>query len=138
MAVPEGKRTESKLDVQTKAIELARYTKQICQKERIIPKRDRWIIANRIIDTAFTIMSSVNAANDIYVSTKGDFEERRRLQTIAMSSTAELLGLIDFAYVEYSIEGRRIRHWTKLTSEVRSLIKNWRNADKKRYQHLEQ
>jgi hypothetical protein len=40
MAVPEGKRTESKLDVQTKAIELARYTKQICQKERIIPKRE--------------------------------------------------------------------------------------------------
>lgn len=33
MAVPEGKRTESKLAVQTKAIELATYTITICSKQ---------------------------------------------------------------------------------------------------------
>lgn len=42
MSVPEGKRTESKLKVQTKSKELARYTTSICSNEKIFPKRDRW------------------------------------------------------------------------------------------------
>ena len=49
MTVPEGKRTKSKLDFHTKAIELAVYTKQICNNNNIFPKRDRWILANRLV-----------------------------------------------------------------------------------------
>ena len=74
MSVPEGKRTESKLEVQTKSKELARYTTSICSNEKIFPKRDRWIITNRIATTALTIMEEVDTANSIYVSTKGDYD----------------------------------------------------------------
>ena len=50
LAVPEGKRTESQLAFQTKAIELLEYTTTICNNNNIFPKRDRWIVANRIVD----------------------------------------------------------------------------------------
>ena len=63
MAVPEGKRTESKLEVQTKARELANYTTTICSNEKIFPKRDRWILTNRIVNTVLTIMEEVDTAH---------------------------------------------------------------------------
>lgn len=133
MSVPVGKRTEGKLEVQTKAKALALYTVQICGNEKNFPKRDRWIITNRIVSTVLEIMEEVDVANDIYVSTKGDFELRRRSQTIALSSTAKLLGLMELAYIKYKIDGRRMSYWTGLVLEERELIKKWRQSDKNRY-----
>ena len=60
MSVPEGKRTESKLEVQTKAKQLAVYTVGICGNEKYFPKRDRWIITNRIVSTVLEIMEKVD------------------------------------------------------------------------------
>lgn len=133
MSVPEGRRTEPKLAVQTKAKELAMYTVSICGNEKVFPKRDRWAVTNRIVSTALTIMEEVDVANDIFVSTAGDYELRRKSQTIAFSSTAKLLGLMELAYVKYGIEGRRISYWTQLVVDVRALIQKWRKADKDRY-----
>lgn len=133
MSVPKHRRTESKLEVQTKARELAKYTTTICANEKVFPKRDRWIVTNRIVTTALTIMEEVDTANDIYVSTKGDFELRRRSQTIALSSTSRLLGLMELAFIKYNIEERRIEHWTQLVADTRELIKKWRQSDMGRY-----
>lgn len=133
MSVPEGKRSQSRLEVQTKARALAAHSIKLCGNEKHFPKRDRWTIANRIVSTVLTIMEEVDVANDIYVSTPGDYELRRRSQTIALSSTAKLLGLIELAYVKYQLEGKRIMYWTSLVVEVRELIKKWRQADKERY-----
>ena len=133
MSVPEGKRTESKLEVQTRAKRLALYTVSICGNEKVFPKRDRWAVTNRIVSTALTIMEEVDVANDIYVSTKGDFELRRKSQTIALSHTARLLGLMELAYVKYGIDGKRMQYWTQEVFDTRELIKKWRQGDKNRY-----
>lgn len=133
MSVPEGRRSESKLAVQTKAKELALHTVTICGNEKVFPKRDRWIITNRIVTTALTIMEEVDMANDIFVSTKGDYELRRKSQTIALASTAKLLGLMELAFMKYGIESRKIRNWTQITIDTRDLIKKWRKSDKDRY-----
>jgi hypothetical protein len=136
MSVPEGKRTESKLEVQTKAKALALYTVSICGNEKVFPKRDRWAVTNRIVSTALTIMEEVDVANDIYVSTQGDFELRRRSQTIALSNTAKLLGLMELSYVKYSIDGDRMKHWAQMVIDARELIKKWRQTDKDRYGNI--
>jgi hypothetical protein len=133
MSVPLGQRTESKLEVQTRARELALYTVQICGNEKHFPKRDRWIVTNRIVGTALTIMEEVDIANDIYVSTRGDFELRRQAQTIAFSNTAKLLGLLELAQAKYDIGDRRVQFWADKVLEVRALIKKWRQSDKNRY-----
>ena len=136
MSVPEGKRTESKLEVQTKARELAKYTTEICSNEKVFPKRDRWCITNRIVNVVLTIMEEVDTANDIYVSTRGDFVLRRKSQTIALSHTARLLGLMQLAYEKYNIDDKRIKHWTQLVVDVRELIKKWRQSDSDRYKQF--
>jgi len=136
MAVPEGKRTESKLVVQTKVIELAEYTITICSNEKNFPKRYRWCLTNKIVDTALEIMNDVNTANSIYVSTKGDYELRRHYQTNALAYTARLLGLMEVAYIKFNIPDKRIKHWTQLVVDARELIKKWRKSDSDRFKNF--
>lgn len=136
MAVPEGKRTESKLRVQTAAKELAKYTTDICSNEKTFPKRDRWIITNRIVTCALTIMEEIDTANSIYVTTKVDYDLRRESQTIALAYTVRLLGLIELAYLKYNLDGDRIKHWTQLVMDVRELVKKWRKSDSDRYKNF--
>jgi len=133
LAVPEGKRTESKLAVQTKAVEMANYTITICSNENNFPKRYRWCLTNKIVDTAIEIMNDINTANSIYVSTKNDYELRREFQTKALAYTARLLGLMELAYVRFNIEDKRIRYWTQLVVDTRELIKKWKKSDSNRY-----
>lgn len=133
MSVPEGKRTESKLAVQTKAIELADYTITICSNEKNFPKRYRWCLTNKIVDVTLEIMNDINTANSIYVSTKVDYDLRREHQTNALAYTARLLGLMELAYIKFSIEDKRIKHWTQLVVDARELIKKWRKSDSDRY-----
>ncbi len=136
LAVPEGKRTESQLAFQTKAIELLEYTTTICNNNNIFPKRDRWMVANRIVDCAFTILECVFEANDVYVATYDDYLERRRIQQKAKYTTSKLLANIEFAYSKYKIESKRIEHWTRLVVEERRLILKWMKSDKDRFKNL--
>lgn len=133
MSVPEGKRTESKLEVQTRAKALALYTVSICGNEKLFPKRDRWAVTNRIVSVALTIMEEVDAANDIFVSERSDYILRRRSQTIALSGTAKMLGLMELAYAKYGIPGERMEYWTGLVLGVRDLVKKWRKSDRDRF-----
>ena len=136
MAVPEGKRTESQLAFQTKAIELLEYTTTICNNNNIFPKRDRWMVTSRIVDCAFAILECVFEANDVYVSTLDDYLERRKIQQKAKHSTSKLLAHIEFAYNKYKIEGKKIEHWIRLVVEERRLILKWMKSDKDRFKNL--
>ncbi len=134
MAVPEGKRTQSKLEVQTRARALAKYTVHICSNEKLFPKRDRWLLTNRIVIAALTIMEEVDTANSIFVTERVDYELRRKSQTIALAYTARLLGLVDLAYQKYdALDGGRVMYWVSLIVEVRDLIIKWRKSDKDRF-----
>lgn len=136
MSVPVGKRSKSKLEVHVKAIDLARYTLQICSNEKYFPKRDRWIVTNKIVDLAVNIVRDIAMANNIRVSVKSDFELRRKLQTSALTDTYGLLTLIDLAYYKYQMRNKRVQHWTGLVIELQGLIRPWRNSDLQRYKHL--
>jgi hypothetical protein len=117
-------------------IELAEYTITICSNEKNFPKRYRWCLTNKIVDTALEIMNDVNTANSIYVSTKGDYELRRHYQTNALAYTARLLGLMEVAYIKFNIPDKRIKYWTQLVVDARELIKKWRKSDSDRFKNF--
>ncbi len=133
MTVPEGKRTESKLAVQTKAIELAEHTIHICSNEKVFPKRYRWCLTGKIVDIAIEIANDINTANSIYVSAASDYELRRSYQTNALARTARMLGMMQIAYKMFKIAGNRMVHWTQLVVDLRELLKKWKKSDRQRY-----
>lgn len=134
MSVVKSKRGEGKLVVITKARELAKYTLKICANENNFPKRYRWSLTNKIVDSAMTIHNSANMANSIYIYDDNDYVLRKRYQTIALAETYALLGMIDIAFDIYGLTADRVEYWTRLCMDVQALLRNWRKADKDNYE----
>jgi len=133
MSVVKNKRTESRLEVITRARELAAYTIKICSNEKNFPKRYRWCVTSKIVDSAIGINSLINKANSIYVKTDEDFKQRRECQVEAMSETYGMLTMMDIAYYTFGMDSKRIDHWTGLVLELQQLLRKWRDSDFDRY-----
>ena len=131
MSVVKSKRGQGKLLVYTRSNELAVYTIQICANEKHFPKRYRWCITNKLVESALAINNCVAAANAVYIA-DGDEEAkklRRQYQTKALAETYALLSMIDIAYRTFGIESNRIEFWTRLVKEVQNLLRNWKKSD---------
>lgn len=136
MSVPLSKRGESKLEVITKANELCAHTIRICSNENSFPKRYRWCITSKIVDTAVDISRYINMANSVRVTEEHQAEDwnlRRSFQIKALVNTHSLLTMMDIAYRAFEIDGDRMDYWTGLVVHVQNLLRNWNKADEKRY-----
>lgn len=136
MSVVKSKRGEGRLAVITKANELATYTIKICSNEKNFPKHYRWCITSKIVDAAIEINNYANMANSVYVKGSDDYTLRKQYQTKALASTYALLSMMDISYRTFGIESRRMEYWSKLTSEVQTMLRQWRKADNDRYKNL--
>ena len=123
MSVPKSKRGTSKLEVITKANELATHTIHICSNESCFPKRYRWCITAKIVDAAVEISRLINMANSVYVNPESE----------ALAQTYSLLTMMDIAYRTFGIEGSKMDYWTGLVINVQNLLRNWKRSDENRY-----
>lgn len=78
MSVVKSKQSEGKLVAITKARELCEYTLKICANEKNFPKRYRWCLTSKIVESAMNIHNGVNMANSVYVRDEADFLLRKR------------------------------------------------------------
>lgn len=129
MSVVKSKQSEGKLLVVTKSRALAEYTLRICANEKNFPKRYRWCLTAKIVDSAMNISNGVNMANSVYVRDETDYMLRKRYQTQALAETYVLLSMIDIAYHAYNLETARVEYWARLIYDVQNLIRNWRKAE---------
>ena len=129
MSVVKSKQNEGKLVVITKARELAEYTLRICSNEKTFPKRFRWCLTSKIVDSAMNINNGVNMANSVFVRDEADYILRKRYQTQALAETYALLSMVDIAYRTYSLETARVEYWTRLIYDVQNLVRNWRKVE---------
>ena len=130
MSVPKSKRGQGRLEVLTKALDLVDYTIVICKNEKNFPKRDRWILTNRIVEAVLDVAENIRKGNTIRVDREEDFIRRREYQQQATESAEWALTLIDIAYRNLGIESGRVEYWTGLVLEVERLISAWRKSDR--------
>lgn len=132
MSVVKSQREETELTVITKANELTAYTIKICSNEKNFPKRYRWCITSKIVESAISISNDLIRANSIYIQSVDDRTLRSKYQKEALTETYALLNMINIAYQTFGIDANRIKHWTQLVNEVQSLIRSWRKSDANR------
>ncbi len=132
MAVIKAKRKEGELEVLVKAKELCVYTLNICSGEKHFPKRDRWIITQKIANEATDTYTCIRKANAIRVTERCDYELRRTYQMEAYAHTDALLGLIEIAAAMDNV-AINVEHWTGLADEVQKRLLGWRKSDRERY-----
>ena len=98
MSVPEPQRTKGKLEVCTKAKDLSAYTIQITSNEKIFLPQYQRSLTDGINEIAINIHILVWSANNIYVNSMEDYQERKKLQEQAIVQCTMLLSLIDLAH----------------------------------------
>lgn len=132
MSVVKSQREETELTVITKANELTAYTIKICSNEKNFPKRYRWCITSKIVESSINIGNNIIKANSIYVQSAEDLAARSRYQKEALIETYALLNMISIAYETFGVESDRVKYWTQLVNSVQTLIRNWRKSDANR------
>lgn len=135
MAVPEYMRSLGRLKVITSAYKNCVHTLTVCKSEKNFPKRDRWILTNRIIDAANGILQCCIMANNIKVKTASDYELRRQYQMQAKGHAMNQLALMRLAYEVLSLEISE-EHWIQLVDDVITLLTGWMDSDRRKHDHL--
>lgn len=137
MSVVKSKRLTKKqpLKVITKANELTTHTIRICSNEKNFPKRYRWCITSKLVDSAVEISRNATIANSINAESDPEmYLLRKKYQTVALANTYSLLTMIDIAYNTFSLEGDKVDYWVGLVVEVQNLLRNWKKSDEQRYE----
>ncbi len=136
MSVIKSNRAPGKLEVLNKMHNLCVYTITTCSNVDIFPKRNRWIIASRLINDAIDAETDIAKANDIYPGCEEDWEKRRDLQISAHGHIASMLRLlnIEMDIVDPSVSKKiNYKYWVKLIIEAQDGIVAWRRSDTERH-----
>lgn len=136
MSVRKGERTEGNLQVLNLSSILASYTLRICSNEKTFPKKQRWVLVQRIVNECVDGVTCIQRANAVYVKTKNDYVYRRSQQLEANSHLEALLTLIDLSYRTFNIDSNKIEYWARLVYDTEEKLKAWTNADWIRYSFL--
>ena len=132
MAVIKSKRQENPLQVLGLARELAIHTLNICNNEKVFPKRDRWMLTGEIVRTALRIYIHIRHANCVKAEEAADYARRMELQQTALEEINDLLGLIDIAGIRCHLPGSRQSYWTGLALELEKKARAGHRSDQAR------
>lgn len=133
MAVVKNKRKKSDLEVYNLSIHLLTHAVKLYSNEKVIPKKLRYSLGNRILDSAYSVSVEIEFANSIYVKTKQEFIDRQAAQNRAIAHVNALLVGFDVLYRNIHTSERKMTHWTRLALEVRNLLRAWKNSEYSKY-----
>ena len=132
MSVPVPKRAKGELEVNTKARALTVYTLKILENPKWFPETQKAFIT-KLQDCCIEIQALCWQANEIKVDGNvARYQRRIDLQDQAAELCNRFCMLIETAKPLFHLHSKRVRHWIKLTTELRSIIRGWREKDIKR------
>lgn len=133
MSVPESKRAQCKLEATVKASGLAAYTGHICKNQKVFLPEYNNLYAERLCMISSEIYLFARRANRIRVTCTDEYRERIGLQDKAISRCDDLLDMIGIVRGVYHLSGKRVRYWSQFAIDTRTILRAWRDNDKKRF-----
>lgn len=133
MSVPVPKRSKNELQALQDTLEFVVYTIHMCENEKIFPKKTRWTLCTRLIDTCLNIVCDIRSANKINVQTKEQAELRTKLQYEVLLDFEKVWGLLTVAEKTYPIPKEKLHNVSNLLLKSENIVTNWRNSDIKKY-----
>ena len=131
----DGKRKNAseKSQAERYAGELAKKVLDKLCKEKVFPRRSRWLIAKKIADLTVDFHSSVHKANAIKVVTQVERDERHKAQTLALANLSALDAELNLAMDVLNINPDDLGDIAELEKTCERVIQGWINAEIKRY-----
>lgn len=98
-------------------------------REKVFPKRSRWLFSEYIIDLIQKYHSCVMSANDIVVKTRAEFLDRHRLQALGMGYLKAANDKVSAAQSALSINADYLAHWGDLWDNAVKFTQGWITKD---------
>lgn len=136
MSVLKSQRNESKLTVLLRAEDLVCYTLDKVNNAHIFPKRQRWQMANRVLDLVLGLAEKVYKANYIHVVDPETKRERRRLQDEALRDSGWLLELLNILIKKHNLTPSTAAYWVDSITEFQHYLKAWQKSDEATYKDI--
>lgn len=133
MSVVSSKRGTTQLEIFIKANELCAYTIKICSNEKNFPKRYRWCLTGKIVDSILEAYKLLICANTIRVGNTLDKDTRENFQNQALGLYEAAISLMDVAFRTFSLKESSVDYWIGLVEEVQKLLKAWKKSDTLRF-----
>ena len=131
MSVPKSRRSESKAEFLNKCRELKLMTYKKCAK---LPKRLQASLGNSLISQATNVKRYVTKANNIFpISTKGEYEERRKGFKLALAELNSMSSDVDDLYDLANYDSNAIGEWQDLIDVTFALVKGVLDSDARSY-----
>lgn len=116
--------------------ELADETLRILRKEKLFPKKSRWLIAMKIADLANEFADTIEYANSLNASTISLATERMEEQEKAWALLKTLNRAMERARRVNDFEPENIKNWARLYNQEAKLLSGWKASEKKRLSML--
>lgn len=123
----EKTKVERETDALTKETLMA-----IC-REKVIPKRMRWLIGQKIADLINDFHTFVFVANEIKVKSHEEFVERHKYQTLAIAFLKATDIKMTVALDVLELNADYLERWAGQYNATLRIIQGWTNKDEKRY-----
>ncbi|MBQ4560247.1 MAG: four helix bundle protein [Tyzzerella sp.] len=122
--------SNDKLDVITKAMELAEHTLRVTSNCNRYPKKWRFSLVDKMQNKALEIYEKLHEANR--TDLKAYKRERLELQTKAITYCDQLLFYIEMSHKLEIISQKSMQYWSKMVCDIKHMTIGWRTKDRER------
>lgn len=98
---------------------------KMTMNEKYFPKRSRFIITNKLIESAMNVSSNFNAANAIFPNTEDKLKLREQYQTIGKANMNVLEHQLNLSLRLFNIPGTVMDEIFSQVSEMKKMYPNW-------------
>ena len=130
MSVVKSKRTD-KAEICYLAGELEYKVVKMTMNEKYFPKRARFIIANKLIDSIMNVSANFFAANAIYPNNEEKLKIREQYQIIGKSNLSALEHQLNVANQLFNIPDGVLNEIFGLTTQINKKYNNWFKSGRK-------
>lgn len=132
----EDKRTEGKYDGVEKAKELVAHTLEITSNDAKFPKRYRFTIVAKIINSSLYILDKMIMAQETFPENKDELKDRIRYQKKARAKCRSMMTLITVSKECFGINANSLQYWIRMIADIRNHLTAWILADKDRFKDI--
>ena len=104
---------------------------KMTMNEKYFPKRARFIITNKLIDSVMNVSANFNAANAIFQNTEEKLKLREQYQTIGKANISVLEHQLNLSVKLFNIPSAVMDDIFSQVSEMKKMYSNWFKAGKK-------
>ena len=122
---------KTKVERETDA--LTKETLRAICREKVIPKRMRWLLGQKIADLINDFHTFVFVANEIKVKSHEEFVERHKYQTLAIAFLKATDVKMTLALDVLELNADYLERWAGQYNDTLRIIQGWTNKDEKRY-----